>query len=191
MKQAIAILIALCCGLWAVYADPSEEAQTFLRVEDSQWSYSALKEEHFKRSSFPNGLWEVVEGYFRPYGIDREDYVGFTHDLNGDGQKEYFVETPLGGSGGPYFTVVTLRDGKWVEIASFQGGFHLLRVKNGWLPIVGSARGGADNYYKFRLEMHDGVYREVWAANFSGGKITEKKIEQGRGANALPRAAHD
>lgn len=191
MKRTVAILIALCGGSLTGSADPSEAAEAFLHVYDSQWSYSAPKEERFKRWSFPNGLWQVVEGYFTPYGINREEYVGFTHDLNGDGQKEYFIETPLGGSGGPHFTVVSLRQSEWVEIASFQGGFHLLRGKNGWLPIVGYARGGADNYYKFRLEFRDGAYHEVWAANFTGGKITEKKIEQGRGANALPRAAHD
>ncbi len=38
-------------------------------------------------------------------------------------------------------------------------------------------RGGADNYYKFRLEFRHSAYHEVWAANFTGGKTIEKKIE--------------
>lgn len=177
MKRHFAILIVLCSGSLTGMADPSEETQAFLRVKDSQWSYSASKEEHFKRSSFPKGLRKVLEGYFIPYGIDREEYVGFAHDLNGDGEKEFFIETPLGGSGGPHFTVVSCREGKWTEIASFQGGFHLLRAKDGWLPIVGYARGGSDSYHKFRLEFSDGIYREVWSAMITDGRVIEKKIE--------------
>jgi hypothetical protein len=178
MKLAVATIVALYIGSLSGLADPSEAAQAFLRVEGSQWAYSTGKEEHFKRSVLPKELWKVVEGYFRSDGTSREEFVGFTHDLNGDGKKEYFIRTPLGGSAGPYFTVVSQREGKWVEIASFQGGFHLLRAKDGWMQIVGYSRGGADNYYKFRMEFRRAAYHEVWVANFSDGKVIEEKIEQ-------------
>ena len=163
-------------------ADPSEAAQRFLAVDDADWSSSALNEVQFKKSSFPKGLWSQIEGYFD--GItDRETFIGYIHDLNDDGTLEYFIETPLGGSGGPHFTLLTLTDEGWQEIGAFQGGFHLIKHPDGWAPIVGYARGGADNYYKFRLEFDGTHYKEVSAANFSGGKVIQKKIEQGAAAN--------
>ena len=163
-------------------ADPSEAAQRFLAVDNADWSSSALNEEQFQKSSFPEGLWSQIEGYF--HGItDRETFVGYKHDLNGDGVSEFFIETPFGGSGGPHFTLLTLTNKGWQEIGIFQGGFHLIEHSEGWSPIVGYARGGADSYYKFLLEFDGTGYKEVWAANFSGAKIIQKEIEQGAAAN--------
>ena len=180
--KCILSLIAASALFQQLYADPSEAAQAFLQVKDADWSSSALNEEHFEKSSFPKGLWDKISGYFE--GItDRETFTGYKYDLNKDGSPEYFIETPLGGSGGPYFTLVSLTDKGWREIGAFQGGFYLMKHSSGWTPIVGYSRGGADNFYKFRLEFDGTSYRETWAANFSGGKIIQKKIEQGAAAN--------
>ena len=167
-----------------IHGDPTKEAEAFLHVDAPAWSSSALNEQSFKRSEFPKGLWKQIEGYFTPHGINREDYAGYSLDLNGDGKMEYFIETPFGGSGGPHFSVVAQVNGQWIEIASFQGGFHLLKAKDGWMPIVGFARGGADSYFKFRLEFRNGTYQVVWAANFTKGNIQEKKIEQADAPNS-------
>lgn len=182
------------------------ESAKFVHVADALSPCPFGEQGRFPASSLPRAVSEhLSRDYYEVYGAGRLPDVigGVAVDLNEDGNLEYFLETPLGGSGGTHYAVVSRLDGVWKEVLSLQGQFCLLPLVGGWHPVVALYRGGWEIYGKSRYEFSDGRYHQVWSALFDHGKVTEASRERphptagrgpagsapGQGASSVSRAA--
>ncbi|MEM1060445.1 MAG: hypothetical protein AAGK14_14620 [Verrucomicrobiota bacterium] len=84
-------------------------------------------------------------------------------DLNQDGRDEWLIDCPIyGGSGGPFYMIVTpTKDGGFEEIGSLQGGFELRKSHGGWAQIEVASRGGGGTMSRVLLRHEKGRYRAV------------------------------
>ena len=154
----------------AACADPSPEAEAFLAVPDAVWEWR-LPSQDFKVADLPDALVKLAGPTLGIDGEAQTSFSGFALDLNGDKSSEYFLQSQLGGSGGPHFFIYGKSGGTWANIGDLQGGFHLLKPIEGWKPILGFSRGGGDSFAKYRLEFNGERYSEVWLAHFDAGQI--------------------
>jgi hypothetical protein len=125
----------------------------------------------FRAADLPDALRKIVNPQLSPNGSAPEEYSGFALDLNNDKSPEYFLRSTLGGSGGPHYFIYSKRGDQWSTIGDFQGGFHLLKPRHGWNPIIGFSRGGGDSFSMFRLDFRGDRYDEIWMAHFDAGQI--------------------
>lgn len=173
MKILISILLAVSSS---AFADPGPEAEKFLDVSNAQWKYDIQKIEEFDKSSLDKEFATILEEYH--WNLDDSSpscFIGFKLDLNKDGKMEYFIIHPhWGGSGGPYFFILSNLKNKWREIGQFQGWFYLLPEKNDWLQVLVQSRAGGGNYSKTLLEFSESKYRGKWIERFEFGNITKK-----------------
>jgi len=177
----ITALAVLFIAADLVAADGTVESAEFLQVAAALSPCPFGKQERFPSSSLPSAVSDHLwRDYYQPFGAERLPDVigGFALVLNEDGNLEYFLETPLGGSGGTYYAVVSRLDGVWKEVLSFQGWFCLLAPVSGWHPVVAIYRGGSEIYAKSRFEFSDGRYHQAWSALFDHGKVTEAAGER-------------
>ena len=79
-------------------ADPTEDEERFLKIEGADPSYRVREMETFKKSDFPAGIIDLIQGYDwgSADGSLPARFQGYRLDLNKDGQKEYFIETIYG-----------------------------------------------------------------------------------------------
>lgn len=179
---SIATVIVLLVS--SVSADPNEDEERFLKIEGADPSYRVREMETFKKADFPAGILELIQEYDwgNADGSLPATFQGYRLDLNKDGQKEYFIETIYGGSGGPAFMVLACIRDKWSVILDFQGGFGVVPTTAEWPKIVSTSRGGGGTYAKLHFEFEAGQYRETIHEAYIRGTITRKII---------PKAAKD
>jgi hypothetical protein len=159
-------------------ADPTEDEEKFLKIEGADPSYRVREMETFKKADLPAGIIELMQGYDwgSADGSLPATFQGYRLDLNKDGQKEYFIETIYGGSGGPAFMVLARIRDKWSVILDFQGGFGIVPTSTEWPEIVSTSRGGGGTYAKLHFEFEVGRYRETIRESYVRGTITKKVI---------------
>ena len=121
------------------FANGGPEADNFISVPEAVFTSYPMMDEVISSASLPSELRSILQrfGAWLPEYKVPEKVRGFRLDLNGDKSSEYFLETSMGGSGGPHYLVGSMWNGDWDIIHNFQGGFHLLPMKAGWHPIVG------------------------------------------------------
>jgi hypothetical protein len=202
----LAALAVLFIAVDVVSADGTLESAEFLQVADALSPCPFNEQERFPSSSLPKAVSDHLwRDYYQPSGEERlpDAIGGFALDLNEDGNLEYFLEPPLGGSGGTHYAVVSRLGGVWREVLSLQGQFCLLPPVGGWHPVVAMYRGGWEIYGKSRYEFSDARSRRVWSALFDHGKVTEAARERphptagrapdgsapGQGASSVAREA--
>ena len=103
--------------------------------------------------------------------IQKIEDLGFAYfssfDLNNDGQDEIFIRSSgRSGSGGAAFIILEKQNGKWIEIASFLGGFVLNngsypRYDNRYYSITLWTRVGGEETYQTVLAYKNHKYQGV------------------------------
>lgn len=177
MKSITLLLICLSAAM-ICHADPNEDEQKFLTIEGASPKFYPNKAEMFLKADLPKGLVSILAGHDwgRDDGKLPESFIGYSMDLNGDGKKEYFIESIYGGSGGPAFFVLTQIQDTWKIILDFQGGFGVIPVEGGWPKIVCTGRGGGGNWSKTHYVFHRGSYHPTLHEGYARGTITKKPI---------------
>ena len=110
LRRFITALAVVFIAVDLVSAERTIESAKFLHVADALSPCPFDGQKRFPSSSLPSAVSEHLwRDYYRPYGEGRRpDAIGgFALDLNEDGNLEYFLETPLGGSGGTHYAVVS------------------------------------------------------------------------------------
>jgi hypothetical protein len=180
MKNIIILFLSFLSAL--SYADGSADLRRFLKVSN------AVKIDIYKIKKLPEdkGIIEVLQGYYSSLKFKFKDftylppkfYFGYKLDLNKDGRNEYFINIPCySGTGGHYYIIISFINNKWKIIGNSQGAFSLLKIKNGWHPIIFIGRGGNELYAKILYEFSNGKYHKKWIRIFDHGKITKKTIK--------------
>ena len=159
----------------AVRADPNEDEQRFLTIEGADKSFYGRDEQKFKKADLPAGVVAILDrqDWGTANGASPDSFVGYHLDLNKDGNKEYFIETIYGGSGGPAFLVLAESDKKWRSILDFQGAFHIIPLKDGWPRIVTTGRGGGGNFSKVVHQYEGTAYRATMLERYVRGVVTQ------------------
>jgi len=185
--RLVMVVIMMWCYLASPgMADNPPESVRFISEPNAVWSYPPAKVQVFEIEKLPPAIQESVQESMAMVNRREARAQGFVHDLNGDKQPEYFVENYMGGSGGPAYDIWSERNGNWEIIGGFQGGFHLLKSKDGWMPIVYYTRGGAGDYFKAWLEYKDGKYRRIKAARIRSGVVSVVPPEEWKTNNTPP-----
>ena len=187
MKTSL-VPILFAISLQIATADPNEAELAFIQTKGATEIPGSM-------DPFPEGLvpepllvelrkniWVPAGDEAAPVGQDRtHKFRGFTHDLNGDGKREYFVFDRLSsGSGGRAFQLYAEVKGVWRMIAHFQGGLSKFPAAKGWPTLVTLSRGGGGNYSKTFNEFRDGEYKCTLIVRYNNGKITEKVPDAGK-----------
>lgn len=186
---SIAALALFLVG--SVCADPTEDEAKFLKIEGADPSYRVGEMETFRKADLPAGILELMQGYDwgSAEGSLPATFQGYRLDLNKDGQKEYFIKTIYGGSGGPAFMVFARIRDSWRVILDFQGGFGIVPTATQWPKIVATSRGGGGTYGKLHFEFEAGQYRETLRESYVRGLITRKVIPKAAKDEAQPGSA--
>jgi hypothetical protein len=113
MKSLIHVLAIVALSS-SVRADPNEDEQRFLTIEEADKSFYGRDEQKFKKTDLPPAVVAILDGldWGTASGASPDSFVGYALDLNRDGKNEYFIETIYGGSGGPAFVVLSESDKK-------------------------------------------------------------------------------
>ena len=179
MKTILTAIVAI--ALLPLFADSTPEAKKFLNVPDAIWSYDVHKIEEFDKTNLDKGIFNCLAQY-SSWNLDESPPIGFKGfkiDLNNDGQMEYFIIHPhWGGTGGPYFFILSCIKDKWTVIGEFQGWFYLLPADKKWIPVICYGRAGQTYYRKSLLRFINGKYRETEVYIFDNGKITKEKSNE-------------
>lgn len=110
-----------------------------------------------------------------------ESLKGAAIDLNGDGSKEYFIETVGGGSGGPMYSLFSRIDGAWKVIFTFQGSFQAIPGRDKWPEAASISRGGGGHYARCRAHLQNRKYEIYRIDRYHDGEITREEVKPSAG----------
>lgn len=163
----------------ALHADPAPEALAFGVVNGA--TLVERERSELPREQLPPGLLRELGQYHWSGGEDPDHvhlYEGFTLDLNGDDQLEYFIHAPYAsGSGGPAYEIFSRIRGVWKHIGGYQGVLWTLPSDDKWIGLVSVGSGGGDHLTKVFLEFKDSRYMVARLLRFEAGRVTEEKPE--------------
>jgi hypothetical protein len=95
-------------------------------------------------------------------------------DLNGDGEKEYFVGDPASYTGGRMFHIFGSAKTDFAPIGAVQNEFYFAKPVDNYYQIVTTARAGGDSYERRLETFGKGAYRTTRAAEYrsmEGGEL--------------------
>lgn len=131
------------------------------------------------RISLPKPVYAVVNrskiSTLLPNGkVDPSQISGFTYDLNGDGQTEYFIRDNRAWDA---YTAFGKLKGRWQRIGFFSGSLYAVPSHHGWVQIVQVSSG---------YDQTTGRGRHDWVKTYSEFKgseyvnQTEERLKQGK-----------
>jgi len=131
-----------------------------------------------RMQDLPAAVQEVVHKHWPLKNTPESIRIAGT-DLNEDGREELFISIPpYGGSGGPYYMILTPHENTFRPVGGVQGWtFCLVEKKNGWLQIKAVSRSGQKNYTRslqtFGKEGYETTRNE--GHDFNTGTVTVRK----------------
>jgi hypothetical protein len=177
LKLSLLLLFPLVSS--ALADAPWPKAKELANARTLTWQHATV-------GNIPEGIRKQFEDFFWVPPIPPKAPPQFCRfHLNDDGMSEFIIESNESFTGGPMYVIFQLHNGKWRNIASFQGGFSITVQRHGGfhqIEVWGESGGQycrsilrftRDRYHTVRFEDWRGTETEA-GFEFIGSRDPKK-----------------